>query len=87
MKSIEERAKQLAVIDDDGWCVYDPNIYDACVKIAAEQRKIDVDKACEWLRRHTEEGINEYGRWLQTDKAESKDNFIERFIQAMEESV
>lgn len=48
MKSIEERARELSIIDDDGWCVRDPNIEAACIKIANEV----IDKACNTFCRY-----------------------------------
>lgn len=55
MKTIKERAKELSIIDDDGWCVRDPNIEAACTQIANEV----VDKACEWLRENAYFSVND----------------------------
>lgn len=56
MKTIEERAKELSIIDDDGWRVRDPNIEAACTQIANEV----VDKACEIYRKELSEIISTF---------------------------
>ena len=73
MKTIEERAKELSIIDDDGWCVRDPNIEAACTQIANEV----VDKACEWLRENAYFSVND-----NTGSLDEQD-LVERFRKYM----
>ena len=48
MKTIEERAKLASEgYDDDG---YSAGLYMGYVEGAKEQKRIDIDKACDWLR-------------------------------------
>ena len=48
MKSIEERAKLASEgYDDDG---YSAGLYMGYVVGATEQKAIDMDRACEWLK-------------------------------------
>ena len=72
MKSIEERAKEFALDAHD----FDCGNCDTCgkckeyrkyVDIVTEQRKIDIEKACDWLKKELQE--------LAMD--EVKDNFLE----------
>ena len=72
MKSIKERAKEFALDAHD----FDCGNCDTCgkckeyrkyVDIVTEQRKIDIEKACEWLKKELQE--------LAMD--EVKDNFLE----------
>ena len=72
MKAIEERAKEFALDAHD----FDCGNCDTCGKckeyrkyidIVTEQRKIDIEKACEWLKKELQE--------LAMD--EVKDNFLE----------
>ena len=71
-KTIQERAKEFALDAHD----YDCGNCDTCGKckeyrkyidIVTEQRKIDIEKACEWLKKELQE--------LAMD--EVKDNFLE----------
>ena len=72
IKSIEERAKEFALDAHD----FDCGNCDTCGKckeyrkyidIVTEQRKIDIEKACDWLKKELQE--------LAMD--EVKDNFLE----------
>ena len=72
MKTIEERAKEFALDAHDSDC----GNCDTCgkckeyrkyVDIVTEQRKIDIEKACDWLKKELQE--------LAMD--EVKDNFLE----------
>ena len=48
MKTIEERAKLASEgYDDDG---YSAGLYMGYVEGAKEQKQIDIEKACDWLR-------------------------------------
>ncbi len=48
MKTIEERAKLASEgYDDDG---YSEGLYMGYVEGAKEQNRIDIDKACDWLK-------------------------------------
>lgn len=73
MNTIEERVKELSIIDDDGWCVRDPNIESACTQIANEV----VDKACEWLRENAYLSVND-----NTGSLDEQD-LVERFRKEM----
>lgn len=42
---IRERAHALSIVEDDGFCVQDSNIEEACIKIAEEQRDHDIEVA------------------------------------------
>ena len=68
MKTIEERAKIASEgYDDDG---YSAGLYMGYVEGATEQKVIDIDKACEWLKinwrkyvyRDRDDGIL-FGHW------------------------
>lgn len=51
MKTIEERAKAYSLKDFDGYYTgREKALEEGYIAGAAEQRKIDIDKACEWLR-------------------------------------
>ena len=72
MKTIEERAKEFALDAHD----FDCGDCDTCgkckeyrkyVDIVTEQKKIDIEKACDWLKKELQE--------LAMD--EVKDNFLE----------
>ena len=72
MKTIEERAKEFALDAHD----FDCGNCDTCgkckeyrkyVDIVTEQKKIDIEKACDWLKKELQE--------LAMD--EVKDNFLE----------
>ena len=62
MKTIEERAKIASEgYDDDG---YSAGLYMGYVEGATEQKVIDIDKACEWLKNNLREyGIILFGHW------------------------
>lgn len=79
MKSIEERAKELSVIDDDGWCVRDCNIESACIEIAHEVKKDMINKACEWWKFEMRTSCPDdvYESWCQHE--------LEEFNKVMEE--
>ena len=65
MKTIEERAKRASEgYDDDG---YSAGLYMGYVEGAKEQKAIDINKACKWLKKEL--------RKLAMD--ELKDNFLE----------
>ena len=65
MKTIAERAREYAKNED---LVYGTDGYDYClrdyIKGATEQKVIDIDKACEWLKNNLREyGIILFGHW------------------------
>lgn len=76
MKSIEERARQhalAAVFGDENDSLY-KYIETECVKLAKEQRKIDIERAAAWWESRCDYlGISKYQ--------------IELFKKAMEEGV
>ena len=73
MKTIEERAKAASEdYNDDG---YSAGLYMGYKVGATEQKIIDINKACEWLKENIDGGAhpsNTYG-------------FVEKFKKAMEE--
>ena len=65
MKTIEERAKESSKGRWD-----EPTAYEAYIEGAKEQKAIDIDKACEWLRNNWREYIYQdrdgmilFGHW------------------------
>ena len=81
MKAIEERAKEYGSKKAD---ISLSDIYnEALARIyeegyiagAKEQKVIDIDKACEWLKENTEGGVH----------PQSAYGFIEKFRKAMKE--
>lgn len=71
MKTIAERAREYAENED---LVYGTDGYEYClrdyIKGATEQKVIDIDKACEWLRNNWREYVNQdrdgmilFGHW------------------------
>lgn len=77
MKSIEERAKEYSLKDFDGYYTgREKAVEEGYIAGANEQRKIDIDNACEIVRNIA----NEYfGDWEQSCKVE------DTFRKAMEE--
>ena len=71
MKAIEERAKEFAPDPrDPDYILYSEAGYvvnrfrDAYIAGATEQKAIDIDKACEWLKNNLREyGIILFGYW------------------------
>ena len=71
MKAIEERAKEFAPDPrDTDYILYSEAGYvvnrfrDAYIAGATEQKAIDIDKACEWLKNNLREyGIILFGYW------------------------
>ena len=71
MKTIRERAREYAENED---LVYGTDGYEYClrdyIKGATEQKVIDIDKACEWLKNNWREYVNQdrdgmilFGHW------------------------
>lgn len=71
MKTIAERAREYAENED---LVYGTDGYEYClrdyIKGATEQKVIDIDKACEWLKNNWREYVNQdrdgmilFGHW------------------------
>ena len=71
MKTIVERAREYAKNED---LVYGTDGYEYClrdyIKGATEQKVIDIDKACEWLKNNWREYVNQdrdgmilFGHW------------------------
>ena len=71
MKTIAERAREYAGNED---LVYGTDGYEYClrdyIKGATEQKVIDIDKACEWLKNNWQEYVNQdrdgmilFGHW------------------------
>ncbi len=51
MKPIEERAKEYSLKDFDGYYTgRERAVEEGYIAGATEQKAIDIDKACEWLR-------------------------------------
>lgn len=81
METIEERAKEYA--SKKGDISLSPIYNEALASIyeegymagASEQKAIDIEKACEWLKENTEGGVH----------PQSAYGFIEKFRKAMEE--
>ena len=77
MKAIEERAKEFAPDPrDTDYILYSEAGYvvnrfrDAYIAGATEQKAIDIDKACEWLKNNWREYVNQdrdgmilFGHW------------------------
>lgn len=64
----------------------DDGIKTVFIESAKNQHRKDMEKACEWFKKHIEERTDGYGSiWLETDKYETLDLFLERFCKAMEE--
>ena len=77
MKTIEERAKEYAPDPrDPDYILYSEAGYvvnryrDAYIAGATEQKAIDIDKACEWLKNNWREYVNQdrdgmilFGHW------------------------
>ena len=74
MKTIEERAKKYV------WKEWTPEYHfiaeESYIAGAKEQKVIDIDNACEWLKENIEGGVH----------PQSVYGFVERFRKAMEES-
>ena len=72
-KTIEERAKKYV------WKEWTPEYHfiaeESYIIGAKEQKVIDIDKACEWLKENIEGGVH----------PQSAYGFVERFRKAMEE--
>lgn len=81
MKTIAERAREYAKNED---LVYGTDGYEYClrdyIKGATEQKVIDIDKACEWLK---EQVYQEYGGGPRERLI--PDTIIEEFRKAMQE--
>lgn len=83
MKTIEERAKEYASKKGDISLspVYNEalaSVYEeAYISGAEEQKRIGIEKACEWLKENVEGGVH----------PQSAYSFIERFRKAMEEEI
>ena len=71
MKTIVERAREYAENED---LVHGTDGFDYClrdyIKGATEQKAIDIDKACEWLKNNWREYVNQdrdgmilFGHW------------------------
>ena len=81
MKTIEERAKEYGSKKGDISlsAVYNEalaNIYkEGYIAGAKEQKVIDINKACEWLKENVEGGVH----------PQSAYGFVEKFRKAMEE--
>ena len=73
IKTIEERAKLASEgYDDDG---YSAGLYMGYVEGATEQKVIDIDNACEWIKENIEGGVH----------PQSAYGFVEKFRKAMKE--
>ena len=74
MELIEERAKKYV------WKEWTPEYHfiaeESYIIGAKEQKVIDIDKACEWIKENIEGGVH----------PQSVYGFVERFRKAMEES-
>lgn len=85
-KTIEQRAEEFA--EKYSYTNTSQNVDMKCgyIKGATDQHKIDIEKACEWIRRNTEQRTDSYGSiWVESNRYETQEEFIERFKQAMEE--
>ena len=73
MESIEERAKKYV------WKEWTPEYHfiaeESYIAGAKEQKVIDINKACEWLKENIEGGVH----------PQSADGFVEKFRKVMEE--
>lgn len=54
MKTIEERARQASYDELDR---LSPAFEEGYIRGATEQQAIDIDKACEWIKNHIDEGL------------------------------
>ena len=71
MKTIEERAKEYSLKDFDGYYTgREKAMEEGYIAGATEQKAIDIDKACEWLRNNWREYIYQdrdgmilFGHW------------------------
>ena len=82
MKTLEERAKEYAPDPrDPDYMLYSEAGYvvnryrDAYIAGATEQKAIDIDKACEWLKENIDGGVHPSSTY----------GFVEKFKKAMEE--
>ena len=83
MATIEERAKEYSLKDFDGYYTgREKAVEEGYIEGAKEQRKIDIEKACEWLDNYLME-IGYPDDWCR-DSLNIK-NGKERFRKAMEE--
>ena len=73
MKTIEERATEYANKEWTFEIYYIAN--ESYIAGANEQKVIDIDKACEWLKENIEGGVH----------PQSAYGFVEKFRKAMEE--
>lgn len=82
MKTIEERAiEKYDVSLENGVVTYNQNLAQAYISGATEQKAIDIDKACEWLKQTLKEiGYDEFDCGY-----DDTDEIIEDFKKAMEE--
>ena len=73
MTTIEERAKLASEgYDDDG---YSAGLYMGYKVGATEQKIIDINKACEWLKENIDGGVHPSSTY----------GFVEKFRKAIEE--
>ena len=83
MKTIKERAKEYSLKDFDGYYTgREKAVEEGYIAGAKEQRKIDIEKACEWLDNYLME-IGYPDDWMR-DSPNMKSG-EERFRKAMEE--
>ena len=76
MKTIEERAKEYSLKDFDGYYTgREKAVEEGYIAGATEQKAIDIDKACKWLKENVEGGVH----------PQSAYGFAYRFRKAMEE--
>lgn len=82
MKTIAERAREYAENED---LVYGTDGYEYClrdyIKGATEQKVIDIDKACEWIKKNFEYYVDVEVSSYYT----YEDKFVDDFRKAMEE--
>ena len=75
METIEERAEKYV------WKEWTPEYHfiaeESYIAGAKEQKVIDIDKACEWIKENVEGGVH----------PQSVYGFVERFRKSMEESL
>ena len=77
MKTIEERAELNLMYEKDfcGNILSDNMVCRAYVRGAKEQKAIDIDRTCEWLKENIEGGVH----------PQSTYSFLDKFRKAMEE--
>lgn len=77
MKGIEERAILNLQYEKDflGRNLSDDMVCRAYIKGATEQKAIDIEKACEWIKENIEGGVH----------PQSAYGFVEKFRKTMEE--